>query len=1079
MNKKLTLEELKSLVFQENQATKRNRDRLFKLAKAENDIETIKRLRDEFGFKSAKIYLDKLDNLSLEDAINNEDFDNLKKLVKDGVSLSNVDIFDLLEKNYDFKFIQILIENGINLNKKTMIYVPIFEFESFISTLHYVTLKNNIQLIQLLINHNVDIDIQDSMGLTPLMYAVWKGNLDTTQLLIKYKANLDAKDILGVTPLIRASCEGYEDIVKVLIKSGANIHAKDNNGGTAIEDAYFNKHYKIVDLLIKAGARLNNIDEFRHNQELKDMNNILHSYFEKVNATISSAFIAEKFILEELDAARNGNDEAKEWAKNSGYKEYQYLNTQGKSLPEVDGPNGPQQTMRRLLMPYFLNDFENEEISNQVASMTREILNKVMKYHSLGKYAHSEKQLILENQTHITIYSDDKYIEFGNSKFEKIYLNKYFNLELQKYIEINENMVLIYKVNYNKKEIEKFKILYEKELTTEMMIEEAIEDRNIQLLKKALAQEVDISEFNIIFFILEDYDVNFIQLLIENNIQLDLSDQNGSTPLHVAVELHNIEIVKLLLKFKVDCSKEKNDGNTALTLACNYNGCNNNNEDTNIIKLLLGHITKVNAFEAICLTSQFYNPEIAKLASPLLVEDKRRNYKTTILMETIMIETIMCEIASLDTYKAQNESIQRLLIICGNLLKGNVDLEFEDDGINVFKQVANIGIPELIDLINNYRYRNTHKQSSVIHFDKYTITLISDKILFTDINECKVNELKKLSKNKYRNENGDVFTLTHERVFKESFSGDKIQYKVQSYEGKIIDIDSNHNPISLSRILKKFSSSEKLKYSNHTWDTSLDYDNFMKGLKEGFEEISSDLKLLSSTLYDDINAFLFSANQDIIGWSSLIVKEAIQNNKLPSSIQLDNFEFKTFTDAIDNFKSLFVVKQNDRKLKLLKKFTKIRKELKEESLLEIKLNLDDLKENKIDKFFTDAQRLEKALKLILIDINENLKENTKEVIIEANVKEESIVELKIIHVASKNSTSADVLKETINKNGGNFKSIYDNLISVCDWSIDTICSDGKRYKIDYLYPELKNNEPICTQIDDTPKGFTHILRFYI
>ena len=90
-----------------------------------------------------------------------------------------------------------------------------------------------------------------------------------------------------------------------------------------------------------------------------------------------------------------------------------------------------------------------------------------------------------------------------------------------------------------------------------------------------------------------------------------------------------------------------------------------------------------------------------------------------------------------------------------------------------------------------------------------------------------------------------------------------------------------------------------------------------------------------------------------------------------------------------------------------------------------------------------------------------------------------MIEIKVIHVNSTSSKTAEALKETIDKNGGNFQTIYKNLISVCDWSIETICQDGKRYRIDYLYPEIDNTKPHYTQIENEIRGFTHILRFYI
>ena len=62
-------------------------------------------------------------------------------------------------------------------------------------------------------------------------------------------------------------------------------------------------------------------------------------------------------------------------------------------------------------------------------------------------------------------------------------------------------------------------------------------------------------------------------------------------------------------------------------------------------------------------------------------------------------------------------------------------------------------------------------------------------------------------------------------------------------------------------------------------------------------------------------------------------------------------------------------------------------------------------------------------------------------------------------------------KETEN---GNFQIISSSLFSLCDWSIESKLSDGD-YRINYL----NNTNDITTEkLNDSPEGFTHILRFY-
>ncbi len=56
---KLGLSDYKKLVFEDKQATKGNKDKLFKLAKADNNLGLIKDMAEKLNFKSAKMYLKK------------------------------------------------------------------------------------------------------------------------------------------------------------------------------------------------------------------------------------------------------------------------------------------------------------------------------------------------------------------------------------------------------------------------------------------------------------------------------------------------------------------------------------------------------------------------------------------------------------------------------------------------------------------------------------------------------------------------------------------------------------------------------------------------------------------------------------------------------------------------------------------------------------------------------------------------------------------------------------------------------------------------------------------------------------
>jgi ankyrin repeat protein len=64
---------------------------------------------------------------------------------------------------------------------------------------------------------------------------------------------------------------------------------------------------------------------------------------------------------------------------------------------------------------------------------------------------------------------------------------------------------------------------------------------------------------------------NIVKELIDaDRLLLNMQDQRGATPLHLAVCKKNFDVVKMLIKAGIDVNIKKNDGQTALHLAARY-----------------------------------------------------------------------------------------------------------------------------------------------------------------------------------------------------------------------------------------------------------------------------------------------------------------------------------------------------------------------------------------------------------------------------------------------------------------------------------------------------------------------------
>lgn len=96
---------------------------------------------------------------------------------------------------------------------------------------------------------------------TPLMLAIIpeKNNIDIVNALINANVDINAKDTNGATALMRAATYGQVDIVNVLIKAHADVDIKRNDGQTALMltiDKAIKPNEGVIDALIGAHPTL-------------------------------------------------------------------------------------------------------------------------------------------------------------------------------------------------------------------------------------------------------------------------------------------------------------------------------------------------------------------------------------------------------------------------------------------------------------------------------------------------------------------------------------------------------------------------------------------------------------------------------------------------------------------------------------------------------------------------------------------------------------------------------------------------------------------------------------------------------
>ena len=88
-------------------------------------------------------------------------------------------------------------------------------------------------------------------GRKPLNWAAVKNDLDVLALLVVSGADINGVNLSGYTPLHHAAESNSIDSVKLLLKLGADVSLKTKSGHTVFEVATMNDHNEIMNLLTK------------------------------------------------------------------------------------------------------------------------------------------------------------------------------------------------------------------------------------------------------------------------------------------------------------------------------------------------------------------------------------------------------------------------------------------------------------------------------------------------------------------------------------------------------------------------------------------------------------------------------------------------------------------------------------------------------------------------------------------------------------------------------------------------------------------------------------------------------------
>jgi hypothetical protein len=103
---------------------------------------------------------------------------------------------------------------------------------------------------RLLSIRNINVNVKNVNGNTPLHYAVRNGHVEITRLLLENGAEVNVKSVGGFTPLHWAAWNGHVDILHLLVENGADLEVQNNDGRRALHIAASYGHLPFIQELI-------------------------------------------------------------------------------------------------------------------------------------------------------------------------------------------------------------------------------------------------------------------------------------------------------------------------------------------------------------------------------------------------------------------------------------------------------------------------------------------------------------------------------------------------------------------------------------------------------------------------------------------------------------------------------------------------------------------------------------------------------------------------------------------------------------------------------------------------------------
>lgn len=148
----------------------------------------------------------------------------------------------------DFPRVQELLQQNVDLNIHN-----VYGDTPLMIAIYF----NQEEIVEELLRHGAIIDYQAEDGRTALTEAIGYGRKNIVKILLQYQPNIDLQNQSGWTPLLYAVVGRNQDIVEMLLQQQPDVNLQNNNGQTALMFPAAYNNQKMVETLLQQGALVN------------------------------------------------------------------------------------------------------------------------------------------------------------------------------------------------------------------------------------------------------------------------------------------------------------------------------------------------------------------------------------------------------------------------------------------------------------------------------------------------------------------------------------------------------------------------------------------------------------------------------------------------------------------------------------------------------------------------------------------------------------------------------------------------------------------------------------------------------